>query len=110
LHGAGGPLADELPAAGHTPGIVWRGDGIVVAVPSLQMYSTGAELAIRHMTLAQARIIEHAQASSDRLSQLRVNGIPVSQYGCSYDEFGSTHRARVPITGATTAARGFGTG
>jgi hypothetical protein len=98
MHGANSPPANELPAVLPTPNIIWRGDGIVVAVPSLQVYSTGAELTIMcRMTSPQPRTIEHARSSSDRISQLRVNGIPVSQFRGNYDDFGFIYTAWIPI-------------
>jgi hypothetical protein len=101
-HGVAGPPSDELPSVLPTPSIIWRGDGIVVAVPSLQVYSTGAELTIMcRMMLPQPRTVEHARATVARLSQLRANGGPVVLAGGSYDDFGFTYRAWVPATGDT---------
>lgn len=98
VHGAAGPPADELPAVLPTPNIIWRGDGIVVAVPSLQVYSTGVMLAIIcRMNSPQPRTLEHASALGDRVSQLSVSGIAVRQFGGNHDDWGFTYAAWVPL-------------
>jgi hypothetical protein len=93
-----------LPAVLPTPTIIWRGDGIVVAVPSLQVYSTGVTLAIIcRMNSPQPRTLEHAKALGDRVSKLRVSGIPVSQFGGNHDGWGFTYSAWLPLPPGTIA-------
>lgn len=98
VHGAAGPPADELPAVLPTPDIIWRGDGIVVAVPSLQVYSAGVILAIIcRMNSPQPRTLSRAAALGDRVSQLSVSGIPVRQFGGNHGNWGFTYSAWLPL-------------
>jgi hypothetical protein len=99
ISGASGPPADELPAVLPTPNVIWRGDGIVVAVPSLDVYSTGIELTIMcRMSSLQSRTTDYVQATKNRLHQLTVNGHPISQNRGEYDDHGFTYAAWVPLS------------
>jgi hypothetical protein len=93
------PPANELPVALATSELTWRGDGAGLAVPSLYLYTTGAELLIMFRTQApQPRGIERIGAISDVLPRkLRVNDRPVELLGGQHQEHGFTYRAWVPL-------------
>jgi hypothetical protein len=98
VHGSSRPPVDELPGVLPTPDITWRGEGIVVAVPSLQVYSTGVMLTIIcRMNSPQPQTLEHASAMGDRVSQLKVSGTPVQQFGGNHDGWGFAYSAWVPL-------------
>jgi hypothetical protein len=95
IQAAHGPPENELPSALTSgPGIVWRGDGIAIAIPSLLAYTTGVWLLIMCRTVdKQPRTTEHARASSEALQGLTVNGRPVQLLGGEYTDHGFTYRA-----------------
>jgi hypothetical protein len=95
IQAAHGPPENELPSAlTPNPSIVWRGDGIAIAVPSLLAYTTGVWLLIICRTSdKQPRTTEHARASSEVLQGLTVNGHPVDLLGGEHTDHGFTYRA-----------------
>jgi hypothetical protein len=94
------PPANELPVALATPELTWRGDGTGFAVPSLYVYTTGAELLIIFRARTeQPGGIERIGAISDSLPRsLRVNGYPVELLGGQHQNHGFTYRAWVAFT------------
>jgi hypothetical protein len=85
-----GPPGSELPSVLATPALTSHGDGIVIAVPSLQVYSTGIEL----LVLGRARhglgdVVPHKVLRSG----LRVSGRPVGLLGGENTRASFTHRA-----------------
>lgn len=87
-----GPPDNEIPVA-LAPGAAWGGESAVYAVPSLLVYTTGAELLVMYRTRdAQPRTIEHARASFP-LHGLTVNGRPVDPLSGSFGDHGWTYRA-----------------
>jgi hypothetical protein len=102
-----GPPANEVPAAVATPHIImWRGDGIAVAIPSLLAYTTGLEIQILgRLTEPQPRTIEHAQELSGILPRrLLADGRPVQLLGGDHNGHGFTYRAWVPFAGGAAPA------
>ncbi len=85
-----GPPANELPVPVAAPEVVWRGDGIVYAIPSLQVYTTGAELNIIYRT---ARTAELSRQAREALVHLTVNGRKLTPLGGEYTDHGFTYRA-----------------
>ena len=97
-HPSNEPPENELPAVLATPGLVWHGDGIVLAIPALMIYTTGVYLLILYRTRrTQIRDIEHARAAADRLRGLTANGRPVTLLGGQHRDYGFTYRAWVPF-------------
>jgi hypothetical protein len=93
------PPENELPAVLATPDLDWRGDGIVLAIPALMIYTTGVYLLILYRTRrTQNRDIEHARATADRLRGLKANGRPVTLLGGEHRDYGFTYRAWVPFS------------
>jgi hypothetical protein len=94
-HSPSGPPATELPVALATPEMTWRGDGIVLVVPSLLIYMTGAELTVMCRTRAtQPQSTEHVRDVADTLPRsLKANGYPIQLLGGQYTDDGFTHRA-----------------
>jgi hypothetical protein len=85
---------NEIPAVVPTPALTWRGDGIVIAIPSLQVYSTGTEFVITgRFAGKQPRTTEHAAETGSQLDRIRVNGAAVSMLGGEYEDFGFTYVA-----------------
>lgn len=88
------PPANELPVAVPTPEIEWRGDGIVLAIPSLYVYTSGAEMMILCRTShAQRRTIQHVRELGDPLKGLRANGVALDAQTGQHNEHGYTYRA-----------------
>ena len=76
------------------PEVAWRGDGIVFAIPSLQVYTTGAELNIFYRTHgAHPRTVEQAGQSREVLMHLTVNGRKATLLGGEHANHGFTYRA-----------------
>jgi hypothetical protein len=99
IHAKHEPPANELPVVLATPDVMWRGDGIVVAIPSLLVYTTGAELVILCRTRqAHRRDFEYSRASVKGLQSLKANGIPVELLGGEHKEHGFTYRAWIPFS------------
>jgi hypothetical protein len=89
-----GPPENELPVVVPAPDLVWRGDGIVFAIPSLQVYTTGAELLILcRSTRAQIRDVEHSRSTARALDGLRADGHHVGLLGGEHKDHGFTYRA-----------------
>jgi hypothetical protein len=90
-----GPPANEVPVALATPDVVWRGKGIVFAVPALHVYTTGAEVFIFCRTTdKQPRDIPHASRISEVLEcGLRVNGTALYPKHGSHEDYGFTFRS-----------------
>ena len=99
IQAAHGPPENELPAAlAPRPGIVWRGDGIAIAVPSLLAYTTGVWLLIQCRTRdKQPRTVEHTRATSDALRGLTANDHPVELLGGDHTDHGFTYRGWVQL-------------
>jgi hypothetical protein len=98
IHASHGPPDNEIPAV-LAPGVAWRGDGAVLAVPSLLVYTTGIELLVMYRTKATGRpSLAEARAAAP-LSGLTVNDRPVGALGGGYDDHGFTYRAWVPLEG-----------
>jgi hypothetical protein len=97
VQAAHGPPENELPAVlAPRAAIMWRGDGIVIAVPSLLAYSTGVWLLILCRTRdEEPRAIEHTRATSDALRGLTANSRAVELLGGEYAEHGFTYRGWV---------------
>jgi hypothetical protein len=94
FHARHEPPEDELPAILATPWVVWRGDGIVLAIPALMIYTTGVYLLILYRTrYTQVRDIEEARAAADRLRGLKANGRAVTLLGGEHRGYGFTYRA-----------------
>jgi hypothetical protein len=97
-HPSAEPPENELPAVLATPDLVWHGDDIVLAIPALMIYTTGAYLLVFYRTShTQVRDIEHARAAADRLRGLTANGRPVTLLGGEHRDYGFTYRAWVPF-------------
>ena len=89
-----GPPENELPVPVAAPEVVWRGDGIVFAIPSLQVYTTGAELNIVYRTPgAHPRTVEQSRQTREALMRLTVNGRKVTLLGGEHTDHGFTYRA-----------------
>lgn len=85
---------NELPVPVAAPELVWRGDGIVFAIPSLQVYTTGAELNIFYRTPeAHPRTVEQSRQTTEVLMHLTVNGRKVTLLGGEHTDHGFTYRA-----------------
>jgi hypothetical protein len=66
----------------------------VFAIPSLHVYTTGAELHIIYRTSgAHPRTTEQAQQTTERLGQLKVNGRQVTLLGGEHKDHGYNYRA-----------------
>ncbi len=88
-----GPPRNEIPAALATT-IRWRGEGIVIAIPSLLVYTTGAWMLILCRTVArQPATIENARAVMSKLRGLTVNGRPVDDLGGQHNDHGFAYQA-----------------
>jgi hypothetical protein len=88
------PPENELPVPVAAPEVVWRGDGIVFAIPSLQVYTTGAELNIVYRTPgAHPRTVEQSRQTREALMHLTVNGRKVTLLGGEHTDHGFTYRA-----------------
>lgn len=88
-----GPPPNELPVAVAAPELVWHGDGIVYAIPSLEVYTTGAELHILFRT-AQVHFRSRVeQAARDALTFLTVNGSHLTPLGGGITDHGFSYRA-----------------
>lgn len=91
------PPANEIPAMVDTD-LSWRGDGIVIAIPSLLVYTTGVEpLIICRTRYGGMNDDEHSGASRERLRGLRANGIQVQLLRGYHQEHGFTYSAWVPF-------------
>jgi hypothetical protein len=94
IHAHYGPPENELPVVLATPDVIWRGEEIVLAVPSLLVYTTGVELLIMcRAGQSQLRTIEHVRATAERLRDLKANGGQVGLLGGEYYDHGFTYRA-----------------
>ena len=90
-----GPPKNEIPAV-LGAGVVWHGEGTGLAVPSLLVYSAGAELLILYLTKApQPQATERVRATDDALRGLKVNGRSVDLLGGEYHAYGFSQRAWV---------------
>jgi hypothetical protein len=107
-HAAHEPPVNELPVVLGTPELAWRGDGIVFAIPSLLIYTTGVEILILCRTrYPQIKNIENARASADALRNLVANGMPVELLsGGERHEHGLTYRAWVSFASGGLDVRG----
>jgi hypothetical protein len=107
-HAAHEPPVNELPVALGTPDLVWRGDGVVFAIPSLLVYSTGVEVLILcRSRSSQIRNMENARVSADALRNLVANGMPVELLsGGEHHEHGLTYRAWVSFASTGLDVRG----
>jgi hypothetical protein len=96
VHARYEPPQNELPVALATPHIAWRGDGIVIAVPSLLVYSAGTELLIL-CCARSARIRDHREAGevARSLQNLTANGQRVQLLVGAHREHSFTYRAWV---------------
>lgn len=101
IHGQHEPPGNEVPAA-VSVGVVWRKDGAVVAVPSLLLYTTGAELLIMGRYRDPQPRTDESYTNSVRvtLRSLTVNGRPVTLLHGDYSDHGFTYRAWTPLDGA----------
>jgi hypothetical protein len=100
MHGHSPPVppATELPVALTTPDLMWRGDGIVLVVPSLLIYTTGIELTImcRRTRATQPQSTEHVSDVAATLPRsLKANGYPIQLLGGQYTDHGFTYSAWV---------------
>lgn len=94
IHGHYGPPENELPVVLAPPEIMWRGDGIVMAIPSPLVYTTGVELLIMcRARQSQLTTIEHARPTAERLRDLKANGGQVGMLGGEHYDHGFTYRA-----------------
>jgi hypothetical protein len=99
------PPENELPSVMATPELTWRGDGIVLAIPALMIYTTGIYLLVLYRTAhTQAKTIEHARTAADKLRELRANGRPVTLLGGEHRDYGFTYRAWIPFSSDNSAA------
>lgn len=107
IHTMYGPPANELPAVLLTS-VVWRGDGIVIAIPSLYVYTTGAEATIfcrtRHGNMNDQ---EHVRESREGLLTLKADEVPVTLLGGEHQERGFTYRAWIPFVSNLHDVTGF---
>ena len=88
--------AHSLPVPVAAPEVVRRGDGIADAIPSLQVYTTGAEL---NIVYRMARTAELSRQPGEALMRLTVNGRKLIPLGGEYrDE--STRAALETVFGA----------
>jgi hypothetical protein len=91
------PPPNELPAV-LAPALTWRGDEIIMAIPSLLVYTTGADLLLIYRTRAeQAWDTENVRATRAALRGLTANGRPVELQHGRYHEHGFTYQAWVPF-------------
>jgi hypothetical protein len=96
-----GPPENELPAIVDAPEAVWRGDGVVFAIPSLQVYTTGAELQIIYRTSgAHPRTPEQSRQTTEALRNLTVNGRHVALLRGSHYDHGFNYQAWTSFSGA----------
>ena len=90
--GRSGPPENELPCVLATPELIWRGDGIAVAVPSLQVYSTGVELQILGRFTPHSQTLNDGRAVADALKGLTVSGRAAGLLGGQTTPGGFTYR------------------
>jgi hypothetical protein len=92
------PPDNELPVILATT-VAWRGAGLVVAVPSLQVYTTGVELLIMCRTRGkQVTGVEQVRATNHALARsLRADGRPVELLAGWHQDHGFTYQAWVPF-------------
>lgn len=114
IHAQYEPPGNEVPAV-IPAGVIWREDGTVIAVPSLLLYTTGAELLImgRYRDLQPWTDEVYTNNVRVRLRGLTVNGHPVTLLHGDYRDHGFTYRAWTPLDGAdslTIALNWPGTG
>jgi hypothetical protein len=88
------PPLNELPVP-VTAKLVWRSEGVALAIPSLLVYTTGIEMYILYRThTMQATGVEATVKASrawrQKLVGLTINGVPVEVLGTQYFDFGST--------------------
>lgn len=110
IHVTHGPPDDEMPVVLATPDLVWHGDGIVVAIPSLLVYTTGAEITIMARTRhGHMNDDEHSRASRTALTALKASNIRVTMLGGQHQEHGFTYRGWIPLgAGPEDVAVSFG--
>jgi hypothetical protein len=100
MHSRHEPPENELPSVIATPHLVWRGHGIVLAIPALMICTAGAYLLIQYRTAhKQDRTIEHARAAADRLRDLRADGRP-RDYAGWRPELKTSRSNRAAATGS----------
>lgn len=89
------PPFNELPAVLETPQLASFGEEIVLAVPALLVYTTGAELLIMCRSRKERNRgmndVSDTAAVLDR--SIRVNGVAVELLGGQHYEYGFTYRA-----------------
>lgn len=99
--GGGGsrPPANELPVALATPEILWRGEGIVLAIPAMHVYTSGVEVFIFCRTTdIQPREISHAREIGSALDHgLKVSGTALHAQHGDHEDYGFTYRSWVPF-------------
>ena len=97
--GHGAP-ENELPVAVTAPAAVWRGDGAVFAIPSLHVYTPGAELHIMYRTAGERPgTAEQARKDAQALRYLSAAGQPVTLLRGSHAGHGFTYQAWISFTG-----------
>jgi hypothetical protein len=88
------PPENEIPRAVASSHVVWRGEGAVIAVPSLLVYTTGIWLLVIFRSRdRQPADIGDARATSEALRGLTVNGRSVDLLGGEHHGYGFTYLA-----------------
>jgi hypothetical protein len=96
----GEPPENELPTIVAAPEATWHGEGIVFAIPSLHVYTTGVELQMIFRTsYAHPRTVEQAQQNRQALRRLTVNGRHVTLLRGEQIDHGFNYQAWIPSDG-----------
>jgi hypothetical protein len=89
---------NEVPFALATPDMMWHGDGTLIAVPSLLVYSTGVELLILGFSQrAWAGPMQDGLATAQALHGLTVSGRQIDLLGGHNTAHGFHHPAWRPF-------------
>jgi hypothetical protein len=80
------------------PSLTCRGDGIILAIPALLVYTTGADLLLIYRGRAeQVWDTESVRATRAALRGLTANGRPVALQHGGYHGHGFSYQAWVPL-------------
>lgn len=96
----GQPPGNELPAIVPAPDVIWRGDGTVLAVPLIAVYTSGIELHVLYRTsVTYSEVTAQARRDSEILKGITVNGRNLTLLHGSYYSYGFNYRVWQPFMG-----------